>query len=104
MMRPAENEVPEWADSTDPYLLLDAHVINVKALYCEDGCGLVETSGYGDDRDAAEELTKSGWTVRPHSLGGLASLCKDCAARFDIEYAEDNAPTSPVVTDGEAGR
>ena len=81
---------------TDPYLPLDAHVISAKALYCEDGCGLVETSGYGDDRDAAEELARRGWVVRPHSMGGLTSLCKDCAERYDIEYAEDNPSETGV--------
>lgn len=67
----------------DPYAELFAHVISAKALYCEDGCGLVETSGYGDDLDAAEELAKKGWVVREHSLGGLTALCRDCAARRD---------------------
>lgn len=74
----------------DPYADLDTHVISVKALYCEDGCGLVETSGYGDDQDAAKELAERGWAVRPHSLGGLTALCKDCAKRHDIEVLEDN--------------
>lgn len=77
-----------------PYASLDAHLISVRALYCEDGCGEVETSGYGDDKDAAEELAKRGWVVRPHSLGGLTPLCKDCAERHDIEVAEDNEPLS----------
>lgn len=71
--------------SRDPYASLDAHVISAKALYCEDGCGLVETSGYGDDVDAAKELDRRGWKVRPHSMGGLTSLCKECAARQDDE-------------------
>ena len=75
----AENGLPVGVDPKDPYLPLDAHVISVKALYCEDGCGLVETSGYGDDRDAAKELAERGWAVRPHSMGGLTALCKDCA-------------------------
>lgn len=69
----------------DPYAELSAHVISAKALYCDDGCGLVETSGYGDDRDAAEELAKSGWTVREHSMGGLTALCRECAAKRDAE-------------------
>lgn len=68
----------------DPYASLDSHVIEVKALYCEDGCGLVESSGYGDDRDAAKELAARGWNVRPHSMGGLTALCKSCAERYDI--------------------
>jgi hypothetical protein len=93
-----ENDALADVDPSDPYLPLDAHVISVKALYCEDGCGLVETSGYGDDQDAAEELDKRGWAVRPHSLGGLTSLCKDCVADFDTHYAEDNAPIPPEVT------
>lgn len=88
-------------DPTDPYAPLHAHIISVKGLYCEDGCGLVETSGYGDDRDAAEELTKSGWAVRPHSMGGLASLCKDCAARHDAEARPVADPrSSRQATDG----
>jgi hypothetical protein len=69
--------------SEDPYAELSTHVISAKALYCEDGCGLVETSGYGDDDMAADELAKSGWVVREHSLGGLTALCRDCAARRD---------------------
>lgn len=89
--------------SADPYAALDAHVIEVKALYCEDGCGLVQSSGYGDDRDAAEELAKSGWIVRPHSLGGLTALCKDCAERHDAQTAEDelmiNDPPKPDTTE-----
>lgn len=75
----------------DPYASLDAHIISVKALYCEDGCGAVEPSGYYEDRDAAEELSESGWVVRPHSMGGLTALCKWCAERRDAYEAEDNA-------------
>jgi len=67
----------------DPYADLSAHVIEAKALYCEDGCGLVETSGYGEDDQAAKELASRGWTVRPHSMGGLTALCKNCAERAD---------------------
>jgi hypothetical protein len=74
----------------DPYAALDAHIILVRALYCEDGCGEVETSGYGDDCDAAKELAKRGWAVRPHSMGGLTALCKDCAERHDTELDEDS--------------
>lgn len=73
----------------DPYAALDAHVISAKALHCEDGCGLVETSGYGNDQDAAKELDARGWTVRPHSLGGLTALCKDCAERHDAKEKDD---------------
>ena len=76
--------------SADPYASLDSHVISVKALYCEDGCGLVETSGYGDDDQAAKELAARGWEVRPHNLGGLTALCKHCVERYDIEAAEDD--------------
>lgn len=76
-------------DPKDPYASLDAHVISAKTLYCEDGCGLIEPSGYGNDTDAAEELAKRGWAVRPHSMGGLTALCKDCAERYDIEHEED---------------
>ena len=76
-------------DRNDPYAQLDVHIIGVKALYCEDGCGLVETSGYGDDDQAAKELAASGWKVRPHSMGGLTALCKDCAAKYDMEASDD---------------
>lgn len=72
----------------DPYAALDAHVISVKALFCEDGCGRVGTSGYGNDRDAADELAQQGWVVRPYSLGGLTALCKDCAAAYDAKEAD----------------
>lgn len=72
------------------YEVLSAHVITALALYCEDGCGRVETSGYGDDGMAADELANSGWKVRPHSLGGLTSLCASCAERYDIEAAEED--------------
>ena len=68
---------------SDPYAHLEAHIVTAKALYCEDGCGLVETSGYGDDQDVAKELAGRGWVVREHSMGGLTALCKDCAARRD---------------------
>lgn len=71
--------------TNDPYAELSAHVISAKALYCEDGCGLVETSGYGDDRDAAKELAERGWVVREHSMGGLTALCRECAARRELE-------------------
>ena len=71
-----------------PYESLSAHLIPVKALYCEDGCGEVQTSGYWDDEHAADQLARSGWVVRPHSLGGLTALCKSCAERHDIEAAE----------------
>jgi hypothetical protein len=93
-----------------PYARLDAHVISVKALYCEDGCGFVAPSGYGDDIDVAKELAGEGWQVRPHSMGGLAALCKDCVARYDAEhpalascghpYAEPTCPTSPGTPAG----
>lgn len=73
---------------SDPYAVLDAHVIDVKALYCDDGCGLVETSGYGDDRDVANELAKRGWVVRPHSMGGFTALCRDCAEQYDVRTQE----------------
>ena len=69
----------------DPYAALSAHVITALALYCEDGCGLVETSGYGYDDMAAEELAKRGWVVREHSMGGLTALCRDCAAARDAD-------------------
>lgn len=72
----------------DPYAALSTHVISAKALYCEDGCGLVETSGYGEDDQAARELAPRGWSVRPHSMGGLTSLCKDCTERFDAKEAK----------------
>lgn len=67
---------------------LSDHVIEVKALYCEDGCGMVETSGYGYDEDAARELSALGWKVRPHSMGGLTALCPDCVTRHDAEAGE----------------
>lgn len=72
---------------SDPYATLDAHLIHVKALHCEDGCGTVETTGLWDDRDAARELEARGWKVRPHSTGddALTALCKQCAAKYDIE-------------------
>ena len=72
----------------DPYASLDAHVIQVKALYCEDGCGLVETSGYGDNDEAAKELASLGWEVRPHSMGGLSALCRDCVRKYDQEHQD----------------
>lgn len=98
-MNAAEIDALADVDPSDPYLPLHAHVISVKALYCEDGCGLVETSGYDDDRDAAQELRKRGWAVRPHSMGGLASLCKDCTDRYDAEH---DAPIPPASTPGGA--
>lgn len=73
---------------TDPYAALDAHVTKVRALYCEDGCGLVEPSLTIDDRDAAKDLAERGWAVRPHSMGGLTSLCKECAERYDVEAGD----------------
>lgn len=82
---------------TDPYAQLAAHVISVKALHCADGCGLVETSGYGEDEMAAEELVKRGWVVREHSMGGLTAVCRDCAARSDQESA---AQPQPLVKGG----
>lgn len=74
-----------------PYEALSDHIVSAKALYCEDGCGEVQTSGYGEDGAAADELAKSGWAVRPHSMGGLTALCRRCVERHDIEAAEDNA-------------
>jgi len=84
------------AGQRDPYAMLDAHVIRVRALYCEDGCGLVDTSIAGvDDQGAAGDLAERGWVVRPHSMGGLTALCKDCAARYDarvLPTGEEQAP------------
>lgn len=82
--------------SADPYASLEAHVIQAKALYCEDGCGLVETSGYGDDDQAAKELASFGWAVRPHSMGGLTSLCRDCVREYDQEHGDAAAAESDV--------
>jgi hypothetical protein len=70
------------------YVALSAHVIDIKGLHCEDGCGLVDTSGCGDARDAANELAGRGWAVRPHSLGGLTALCKSCAERYDAQAVQ----------------
>ena len=67
--------------STDPYSQLASHIIEVKALYCEDGCGMVETSSHGDDGSAADELAASGWKVVEHSMGCLTAVCGHCAAR-----------------------
>jgi len=78
------------AEERDPYASLDAHLISALTLYCEDGCGLVEPSGYGDERDAAEDLAKSGWVVRPHSMGGLTALCRSCAERYDARSGDAN--------------
>ena len=60
--------------STDPYSQLASHIIEVKALYCEDGCGMVETSSHGDDGSAADELAASGWKVVEHSMGCLTAV------------------------------
>ena len=79
--------------SADPYASLDAHLIQVKALYC-DGCGLVEASGYGEDGEAAKELAKRGWAVGPHSLGGLTSLCRDCVRVADVPAGSSRAGVS----------
>lgn len=95
------NDVARWVppDPKDPYLPLDAHVGTVRAIYCEEGCGEIDTAPWSlDDRDAGAEFGERGWTVRPHGLSGLTPLCKTCAARWDQEYAEDNAPLEHVQT------
>ena len=71
-----------------PYTELSDHIVDVKALYCEDGCGAVETSGYGDDTEAGKELAKQGWRVVEHSMGGLTPICPSCAKRRDAEAGE----------------
>lgn len=85
--------LPAGIDPRDPYLPLHVHISKVRALFCEDGCGLVETSLMGvDDQDAALDLAARGWAVRPHSMGGLTSLCKDCVARYDAEHGTPLPP------------
>ena len=66
---------------SEPYDDLADHIISAKALYCEDGCGAVQTSGYGDDWEAAKELAGLGWVVVEHSMGGKTPICGDCAKR-----------------------
>lgn len=75
------------SEPRDAYADLDAHLIQVKALHCEDGCGAIEASHYWSTNDAARQLAARGWVVRPFSAGddALTALCKDCAAWRDAE-------------------
>ncbi len=81
--------------STDPYSQLASHIIEVKALYCEDGCGMVETSSHGDDGSAADSQVQQRTAANAEhkgvrsALGVLTRIRRDeRASRAEVPDAE----------------
>ncbi len=66
----------------DPYVELEEHVIDIKALMCVKGCLRVQVSGCAYYEDAAREMAALGWRVR-RVRGVLTALCPDCVRSHD---------------------
>lgn len=64
---------------------LSAHIVDVKAIYCND-CDAMKTSACASDSDAASELAEVGWrVVWGEAEDYYLSVCRSCSKRRDVE-------------------
>jgi hypothetical protein len=98
------------AHRRDPYASLDAHVISMKGLFCEDGCGLIAPSGRGDSLDAAQELAEDEPWTRADAIRDTSDQYADHADAVLSElyagrdsWPDDDRPTRAELARDEWG-